>query len=192
MQLESVSTENIERVEHIHEPVLAEDIKVKKVLFPVDFSDVSKKIAPYVREVAMHLDAEVQLLFVAPIFGHVTSIYLLHPYIRNFEAKIEEEAVRKLEEFVEGSFRGDPCEARIVFGDPAEEILTYAKWEKIDLIIMGTHERNGAEHGIFGSVAERVKNESRLPVLTIDSYEEWDEEHSVLESLAMQDMAIAS
>ena len=80
MQLESVSTENIERAEYTHEPVLAGDIKVKKVLFPVDFSDVSRRIAPYVREVAMHLNAEVQLIFVAPILGHVTSIYLLHPY----------------------------------------------------------------------------------------------------------------
>ena len=49
----------------------------KKIMFPVDLSEVSPKIAPYVREMAAKFDAEVHLLFVARILLHFTSIYPL-------------------------------------------------------------------------------------------------------------------
>ena len=61
MQLESVSTENIERAEYTHEPVLAGDIKVKKVLVPVDFSENSDRAVDYVGAIAANTDAEVTL-----------------------------------------------------------------------------------------------------------------------------------
>ena len=164
----------------------------KKILFPVDLSDVAAKTAPVVCEMVGKLEAQVHLIFVIPLLGHCTSSYLFHPYIREFDSEIEEGAMMKLREFMAAPFDGAFCDLRIVFGDPAEEILKYAQSEGIDLIIIGTHGKKGIEHGIFGSVAERVKNESRIPVLTIDPYKEWDDEHSVLESLAMEDMAIAS
>ena len=165
---------------------------MNKILFPVDLSDVAGKTAPVVSEVAVKFDAQVHFIFVIPLLGHCMSSYLLHPYIRDFDSEIEEGAMMKLREFMAARFDGAFCDLRIVLGDPAEEILKYAQSEGIDLIIIGTHGKKGIEHGIFGSVAERVKNESRIPVLTIDPYKEWDDEHSVLESLAMEDMAIAS
>ena len=39
----------------------------KKILFPVDLSEVSTKIAPYAKEMAATFGAEVHLLFVARI-----------------------------------------------------------------------------------------------------------------------------
>jgi nucleotide-binding universal stress UspA family protein len=38
---------------------------LKKILFPVDLSEVSTRIAPWVRDPAKTLHAEVHLLFVA-------------------------------------------------------------------------------------------------------------------------------
>lgn len=51
----------------------------KKILFPVDLSEASPKIVPYVREMAAKFNAEVHLLFVARILQHFTSIYVPHP-----------------------------------------------------------------------------------------------------------------
>jgi nucleotide-binding universal stress UspA family protein len=142
----------------------------KKILFPVDLSEVSPKIAPYVKEVASKFEAEVHLLFVARILQHFVSIYVPHPSVRNFEAEIVKGAERKLEEFVEEHFQGVSPKAKVVLGDAAEEILNYVKSEGIDLVIMGTHGRKGLERIVFGSVAERVVKKSPVPVLTVNPY----------------------
>ena len=143
---------------------------IKKILFPVDLSEVSPKIAPYVGEMAAKFDAEIHLLFVARILQHFTSIYVPHPSIKNFEAEVVQGAEKKLQEFVQEQFEGGPCKAHVILGDPAEEILHYAQAEGIDLIIIGTHGRKGLDHIIFGSVAERVVKKSQVPVLTVNPY----------------------
>ena len=142
----------------------------KKILFPVDLSEVSPKIAPYVQEMAAKFGSEVHLLFVARILQHFTSIYVPHPSVSNFEGEIVKGAERKLEEFVEDHFRGFSPKAKVVLGDPAEEILSYVRSEGIDLVIMGTHGRKGLEKIVFGSVVERVVQKSPVPVLTINPY----------------------
>ena len=142
----------------------------KKILFPVDLSEVSPKLVPYVKEMAATFGAEIHLLFVARILQHFTSIYVPHPSVSKFEAEVVEGAEKKLQEFVEEQFESDSCTARVVLGDPAEEILNYAQAEGIDLIIIGTHGRKGLERIIFGSVAERVLKKSPVPVLTVNPY----------------------
>lgn len=142
----------------------------KKILFPVDLSEASPKIVPYVREMAEKFDAEVHLLFVARILQHFTSIYVPHPSVNRFEAEIVEGAEKKLHEFTEEYFKDVPCKARVVLGDAAEEALNYVRSEGIDLIVMGTHGRKGLEHVIFGSVAERVVKKSAVPVLTVNPH----------------------
>lgn len=142
----------------------------KKILFPVDLSEVSPKIAFYVKEMAAEFDSEVHLLFVARILQHFTSIYVPHPSVSNFEGEIAKGAEKKLEEFVEQHFQGFSPKTKVVLGDAAEEILNYAEVEGINLIIMGTHGRKGIERIIFGSVAERVVKNSPIPVLTVNPY----------------------
>ena len=142
----------------------------KRILFPVDLSEISPKIAPYVQEMAAKFDAEVHLLFVARILQHFTSIHVPHPSVNIFEAEIVKGAEKKLQEFVDEYFRADSPKAQVVLGDAAQEILDYVHSEGIDLIVMGTHGRKGLEHVIFGSVAERVVTKSPVPVLTVNPY----------------------
>lgn len=52
-------------------------------------------------------------------------------------------------------------------GDPAEEILDFARGHAIDLIVMGTHGRTGVSRVLLGSVAERVVRGARCPVLVV-------------------------
>lgn len=142
----------------------------KKILFPVDLSEVSPKLVPSVREMGAKFDAEIHLLFVARILQHFTSIYVPHPSVNKFEAEMVKGAEKKLQEFIEEYFEDVPCKAKVVVGDAAEEILDYARSESIDLIVMGTHGRKGLEHVLFGSVAERVVKSSPVPVLTVNPY----------------------
>ena len=142
----------------------------KKILFPVDLSEVSPQIVPYVREMAAKFHSEVHLVFVARILQHFTSIYVPHPSINKFEKELVEGAEKKLQEFTEEYFKDTPCKAKVILGDAAQEVLNYVQSESIDLVIMGTHGRKGLEHIIFGSVAERVVKQSPVPVLTVNPY----------------------
>jgi nucleotide-binding universal stress UspA family protein len=58
-------------------------------------------------------------------------------------------------------------EALLAEGDPATEIVSLAKDERCDLIVMGTHGRTGLGRLLMGSVAEQVVRKAHCPVLTI-------------------------
>jgi len=45
--------------------------------------------------------------------------------------------------------------------------VRYARDEKMDLIVMGTHGRGAIAHMLLGSVAERVVRKAHCPVLTV-------------------------
>ena len=48
-------------------------------------------------------------------------------------------------------------------GDPAIQIVEYARLESIDLVVIGTHGRSGVAHLVLGSVAERVVRSAPCP-----------------------------
>lgn len=54
-------------------------------------------------------------------------------------------------------------------GGPADEILKLAQACHADLIVMGSHGRDGSNHLSLGSVAEAVMRQSACPVLTVTS-----------------------
>jgi nucleotide-binding universal stress UspA family protein len=55
----------------------------------------------------------------------------------------------------------------MLLGDPAEEIVRYAHEHEVDLIVMGTHGREGVMRMVIGSVAETVVRRAPCPVLTV-------------------------
>ena len=55
-------------------------------------------------------------------------------------------------------------------GDTVYEIVAYAKNQKADLIVIGTHGTRGLEKILLGSVAERVLKRAHCPTLIINPY----------------------
>ena len=142
-----------------------------KILFPVDLSDVSPKIAPWVLATAQKYDAEVYLLFVARRFDQYAGLSVPIEAIENIENEIITGAEASLDEFATNYFKAYPkCKTKVVQGDAAEEILNFIASEKVDLVIIGTHGRKGIERVLFGSVAERVIKMSPAPVMSINPY----------------------
>ncbi len=143
----------------------------KKILFPVDLSESSPKIVPFVTIMAQKFDSEIHLLFVARVFDYFSGIYVPHPSINKFEAEIVEGAEKRLDEFTEENFKNLPdTKATVASGDISEEILKYIQSKGIDLLVIGTHGRKGLEKVVFGSVAERVAKASPVPVLLVNPY----------------------
>lgn len=55
----------------------------------------------------------------------------------------------------------------IRYGDPAAEILACSDDQHADLVALSTHGRTGLDRALYGSVAESVLREGRLPVLVL-------------------------
>jgi nucleotide-binding universal stress UspA family protein len=142
----------------------------KKILFPVDLSRASHHIAPCVREVATKFNAELHLLFVVRVFEHFSSIHLSRDTIKSIEAEVGARGETNLQKFMQTFFESGSCTMKVVFGDPAEEIMKYVECEGIDLIIIGTHGKKGLEKVLFGSVANRVIKMSPVPVLSVNPH----------------------
>jgi len=142
-----------------------------RILFPVDLSESSAKIVPYVRTVAQKFGSQIHILFAARVFDHFTSIYVPHPSINKFEKELIEGAEKRLYEFMDENFKEFPqTKTAVMAGDPSEEIIKYIQEHKIDLVIMGTHGRKGMDKILFGSVAERVVKTAPVPVMVVNPY----------------------
>ena len=62
---------------------------------------------------------------------------------------------------------GLPVVEAVVSGTAYRSILEYADGEGIDVIVMGTHGRQGIDRYLLGSVTERVVRSADQPVLTV-------------------------
>ncbi|MCA1988287.1 MAG: universal stress protein [Desulfarculus sp.] len=141
------------------------------VLFPVDFSENNRKVAPYVRDLVTSPPARLHLLYVVRDLSHYAGFYVPHPNLEGLAQELVKGAQRKMDEFRQAYF-GDltDVETKVMVGDPAECIVEQARGQGIDLIVMGTHGRRGLDHALFGSVAEKVVRNSATPVLTVNPY----------------------
>jgi nucleotide-binding universal stress UspA family protein len=145
-------------------------ISYNKILFPVDFSEASPKIALHVNEVADKFGAEVHIIYVAHVSDYYNGIYLPSPYMLNFEAEVIKKAKIQLQEFQTANFKDRSVTAKVISGYPGETIINYAQSQGIDLIIMG-HSRKGIKRLMMGSVAGHVVKISPVPVLIVNPQE---------------------
>ena len=142
-----------------------------KILFPVDLSEASALMVPYVRAMSGRFSSSIRLLFVARILDYFSAVYVPSESINHFEKEIMEGAWRRLEEFRDQHFSDeDDVRYEVVAGDAAEQIINHARIRNMDLIIMGTHGRKGLDRIVFGSVAQRVCRRAGIPVLLVNPY----------------------
>ncbi len=146
----------------------------RRVLAPLDGSELAECTLEHVRQVVKGCGIpELVILRVAePISTREAAAYaeLTTPpnIIEQLEASDEKEARGYLEE-VGDRLRREGINVFTVFakGKPADEILSYAEKNAVDLIIISTHGRSGVARWFFGSVAEKVIRHSKVPVLVI-------------------------
>jgi nucleotide-binding universal stress UspA family protein len=78
-----------------------------------------------------------------------------------------EKALPKLEEFLRESLAGEQLEAHAQVGNAGREIVDHAGSWQADLILLGTHGREGVRRLFLGSVAETVLRNAPCSVLVI-------------------------
>lgn len=125
------------------------------VLIPVDGSPLSEKVLGPARPLVDALEADVVLLRVVPTRGTQPDVEV--------EADEAGVAMQRLQERL--GREGLRCQAKVVRGEPAEQILAFERALRPDYVAMATHGRSGVSRLVRGSTAERVVRHAIVPVL---------------------------
>lgn len=125
-------------------------LRVRTILYPTDFSSYSNQA--YLHAVAI---AE----------RHSASLTVA--YVAGPDQKDESDHWRGQLEQIRPANPAIPVKHVFLQGDPAAEIVGYAREARFDLIVMGTHGRTGLDRIVLGSVAERVLRDAPCSVLVV-------------------------
>lgn len=137
----------------------------KHILVPTDFGPSSVHAVELAVSLAGALDAELTLLHVWEVPTSLYSGLVLNT--TEMIASIERAAADNLDEALHALRQRLPkAKSTLQMGAPWREIVDAALSKNADLIVMGTHGRQGLSHALLGSVAEKVVRLSTVPVLT--------------------------
>lgn len=137
---------------------------IRKILFPVDFSESCVAMAAYVKRATAIFGAEVTLAHVCDL----SSYNGFELYVRTASEISQEHwdlAQRQLDVFLSSDFPAENCPRMLLAGDVAGLISETARKNKFDLIIMPTH-AGRFQRMLLGSTTAKVLNEAQCPVLT--------------------------
>ena len=140
----------------------------KKILCPIDFSDASRAALETAADLARRFGASLTLFHAYPVPGYTFPDGSFVASSKMLE-ELADQARRHLEEWksIAATLGVEGVEAVTAVGEPAHEIVTWAKEKGADLVVVGTHGRTGLTHALMGSVAERVVRRAPCPVLTV-------------------------
>lgn len=141
----------------------------KRILVPLDGSEVAKKALDEAEKLAKLFDADIILFQVVPFMPIYGSPELVTPLI--IDEKQKEAAERYIEALAQDlKQRGFRVRTAVKTGQqvPAE-IIDFAKERGVDLIVMCTHGRSGFTRWLMGSVALKVLTRAETPILLIRS-----------------------
>jgi universal stress protein A len=146
-------------------------LMIQKILVPTDYSEISQRALGTALGLAEKFGARVDVLHVwsAPYFGPEYDDLALGEQQQSLFSLIRERAHEEMSRFVQevGVPPGVPVETHVVSGDPAHAVLAWQEEHAPDLLVVGTHGRTGARYLLLGSVAARLVQLSRCPVLTV-------------------------
>ena len=137
-------------------------IGLKRVLVPTDFSRASRTALRYGVALARPFKAQLHLLHVPELPGTDG----VHPF-GLFETMRRATRERLRAQLTEAERRELKPERAMRLGEPSEEIVDYALKGDIDLVVMGTHGRQGVARMLVGSVAEKVVRRAPCSVLSV-------------------------
>ena len=137
-----------------------------KILVAVDFSPVGREVAHAGYRLAKKIGSEITFFHCAPQTARFLQGYDIKAFIsstgKDEQKKIGEMAKQKLHKIMEDVFAENgvagslDIEEEVVFGEPGDELLRFAKEKKIDLIIVGYKSYSAIEHLLVGSTASKV------------------------------------
>jgi nucleotide-binding universal stress UspA family protein len=139
-----------------------------KILLPVDGSKSALNAAKYVAKLTKELSSKCSVTLISVHddvgLGHVKQ-FVANSVIDDYLREVSEKELKGAQKVLDTA--GVKHSMVIKRGNIANEIIALANKEKFDLIAMGSKGRSGIVDAIMGSVAQRVSNTAKQPVLLI-------------------------
>jgi nucleotide-binding universal stress UspA family protein len=135
----------------------------KKILIPLENSEADRAILEHIKPLARLTGASLQLMHVAD--GWVARNYDQLSLAESEEMKMD----RAYLETVAAKLRkeGFDVTQTLALGDPADEIIKFARDNAVDLIAMSTHGHRFISDFLYGTTATKVRHLVDVPVLLL-------------------------
>jgi nucleotide-binding universal stress UspA family protein len=148
-------------------------LKIQTLMVATDFSEASEAAMAYAFRLARTLNALLYIVHVVP----EDDVQLLTELKKHLQSQITAETLcevlyadadKRLTAAIEQMQGADLVQERlIVTGKPAEAIVSWAASKQPQMLILGTHRRQGLDHLLLGSVAERVLRQAPCSMLIV-------------------------
>jgi nucleotide-binding universal stress UspA family protein len=140
----------------------------RSVLVAVDFSPASLQAIRTARLLAPAADLVLLHAFELPYEGKLIFAGVDEQLIRQYVTTASEVRRKRLNELAAAAGLAPiDCSARVIHGDPSQQIITMEQEYDCDLIVVGKHGTHIAEELLLGSVTKHVLAESQCDVLVI-------------------------
>ena len=145
------------------------NIKIKKILVPLDGSSYSLRAAKYAIEVAKLQKAQIVCIHILDRipYGFEFTGSCIEDYLQN----VEDQSNRWFNEVIQMADNQGIKDVKTVFfrdiRSIVDAIINYASNNAIDLIVLGTRGRTGLQRALIGSIATGVSQHAHCPVMLI-------------------------
>ncbi len=147
----------------------------QSILMPTDGSEAAEASLKHAVELAKRFDASLHVLYVVDTAATDLSLGADQVQrikegrlgeMKELKQRIER-ALERAREKAEGA--GVEVMTHTEVGTPHKEVVSFAKANDVDLVVMSSHGRSGVQRLLLGSVTERVLRTLKRPVLVIDA-----------------------
>ena len=134
----------------------------KRILVPLDQSALSERVLPIAQCLAEYFGSTIHLIYVVETEPETLPDTIVSQALKDGEAYLKN---------MVGNFSSAEkpvqCEADVIKGYPASAIIEQAETDDDTLILMSTHGYSGVKRLLLGSVADKVVQAAKTPVLLV-------------------------
>ncbi len=141
---------------------------IKKILLPLDGSLIAEIVFPHAEELAKLLEAELILFRAVEPLSSMLRAEMVETWFPVIEEDRRAAALAYLEEVSKWfQEKGIRTSIEISSGTAADQIISYAEVNAVDLIVMATHGYSGISRWVFGSTTDKILHAGDTPVLVV-------------------------
>ncbi|WP_152399081.1 universal stress protein [Paenibacillus cellulositrophicus] len=137
-----------------------------KIMVAIDQAEITNKLLDAAVEIARNKKTQVTLVHVSQEYVSNGMTYVPENFLEDILNEMEKAGLEQLQQ-AKSKLKSAGINAETVHlkGDPAHEILNYARDTEQQLIIIGSRGLRGIKEMMLGSVSHKVSQLSNCPVL---------------------------
>ncbi|QNF31427.1 universal stress protein [Adhaeribacter swui] len=166
-------------------------LSIRKILVPVDFSELSQHAFAVALQLAQKSQAQIKLLHVVEMpltagYGATYASMDMNPVgaYQNYDfmlPELLEQSKQQMEKLAQvGTAAGIIIEQEVTADRIIAKLVSVVTEEQMDLVVIGSEETSGLEEFLIGSDAEEVVRHCPCPVLTVKKQHDFLQINNIL------------